>query len=124
MGIFDKRKAWFGHGDYEGGALVYATTRGKARAKVARELGYPITDSELVVTRMPTADEFAELRESPTDEDLRRAGFTDESMRRCSACDLGDPTEGCNAMWKICDHCQNCSGCGCEDGCQKKTEKK
>jgi hypothetical protein len=113
------RKAYQGYTDDPdvGGALVYAATRGKARSKVAAELGVDFMDGNMTVVRAPKADTFAAKRERPTDRDMRVMGYTDESYRYCQSCGLGDTSDDRNPRWKLCGECENCKGCGCAKDC-------
>jgi hypothetical protein len=114
-----ERKAYLGVSyECEDSALVYATTRGKARAQAASMIGVEFTDSDLQVRRYPRADAFAKLRDSSTLADLRACGFTDETGRRCHLCDLGDPSDGGEPAWTLCDECGACAGCGHGAGCR------
>lgn len=113
-----ENKAWYGSDD-ECGVLVFAPTRGKARARVTSELGHDFTCSGISINRAPKADHLAELRERPSLSDLRVNGFTDETGSVCDGCGLGDPSDGSRRDWIICMHCSRCGECGhhaeCED---------
>ena len=111
----------------EGAVVVYAETRGKARALAANEAGMTfsesLTSAEFDLSRFPEADEFAKKRNHPTNEDFRTLGFTDESGQRCCGCGLGDPSDGDNDKWALCEDCDNCGGCGCGAKCKKEVSK-
>lgn len=94
------------------GDVVFAETRGKARADAVRSWGCDFDDPGLCVRREKRLDAY-EGKRIP-DWLLRDCGFTDEDGRTCNTCGLGDPSCGYgDSGWRVCRECWECGECGC-----------
>lgn len=109
-------RAWVVHGPHgwtedDGAVVVYADTRGQAKALGAHEMGMDFTDSRC--RRAAAADGFGDHFSVP-DEVMREIGFCGEDAWRCESCGLADYSDGRYPEWAICPDCDQCGECGCD----------